>query len=282
MHVVLQLLALSYVAFFTPAIGKKVEARQNCASNYSKCNPSGATATSTPDIGEDLSSMYQDLLNSISTVKQSKRSVEHEIGYKEKRASSPGFCCAVGTACLLLQQFNTPLCYDKFTTNYLLPDTSYGNVASGDYETPDGGKINLLSGDYTQGDGTPGNIYSAPDAPSKPNTATLSIPTVFTGTGVGSAIAVTSLGEEATYTTTIPGTTIQPTTVPASTESAPSITTLPPSTVPGTTIAPITTVVTTHLPPGVVKSGASSFLVNRRALVMGFGAVASLTFIFTP
>ena len=114
---------------------------------------------------------------------------------------------------------------------------------------------NLISGNYTIKGGTSGNIYGSP-SPSKPNTATLVIPTQYTSSGSGSAIPVTALGQEVTYTTTIPGTTVPPSILPATMTSAivsagstigTVTTTEPASTIPGTTVAPQVSTVTTRL-----------------------------------
>ncbi len=67
-------------------------ARQNCADNYSKCSPSGATATDTPPVGSALSSLYVDILNSISGVKM-KRDMEEIADVLQVRASSNPVCC---------------------------------------------------------------------------------------------------------------------------------------------------------------------------------------------
>ncbi|KAK5135417.1 hypothetical protein LTR04_004609, partial [Oleoguttula sp. CCFEE 6159] len=82
---------------------------------------------------------------------------------------------------------------DKFTTNYFLPDGSYGQIASGAFTSADGSTANLLTGDYTS-NSTSGNVYSASPA-DKPNTSTLSIPPQWTSSGVGSAIPITNLAQ---------------------------------------------------------------------------------------
>lgn len=125
---------------------------------------------------------------------------------------------------------------------------------TGNYTASDG-VANLLSGEYTLSDGTHGNIYGSPSSPSKPDTATLTVPTQFTAAGVGSAIPVSALGEWSVYTTTIPGTTISPSTVPAQTlppsvvsdRTVEAATTKPATTIPGTTISPVTSVVSTFI-----------------------------------
>jgi hypothetical protein len=113
-----------------------------------------------------------------------------------------------------------PFCYDRFTTNYFLPDGSYGTVVGGEYTSAAGDVANLETGDYTLIGGQTGNIYSNNPA-AKPNLVTLPLPSQFTAAGVGTAIPASALGGKitVTYTTTIPGSiilgsTISPTTLP--------------------------------------------------------------------
>ncbi|KAL6707834.1 hypothetical protein ACN47E_003734 [Coniothyrium glycines] len=205
------------------------------------CQPQGASGTRPPAVGSDLSSLYINVLASVKGISfgSSKRTVVDR---------DSGFCCRKSLDCVNVQSLNVPICYDKFTTNFIFPDGSYGSLTTGEY-TSDGANVNLVSGDYTQGD-QKGNIYSS-DPSAKPNTATLSIPPQFTGTGVGGAIPVTELGSIIVYTTTIPGTTFTaPTTVPQTVKVATVggvtvYTTISPATISApTTIAPLTSVVT--------------------------------------
>ena len=98
---------------------------------------------------------------------------------------------------------------DHFTTNFILPDGSYGTLDNGTYHSVDGFIIDFLSGSYTSGTVT-GNIYASS---SPPNPADLPIPTPYTASGVGSAIPVTALGNLVTYTDVVHGTTVAPTIV---------------------------------------------------------------------
>ncbi|KAF2147213.1 uncharacterized protein K452DRAFT_211951, partial [Aplosporella prunicola CBS 121167] len=200
-------------------------------SGLQACNPSGATSSALPKTGSELSSLYTSLLSSVKGQSFSVKQTQDG----DDSSDSGSFCCAQGTSCLTLADFSIPFCYDKFTTNYIFPDGSSGNIVSGNYNRTDGSSVNLLTGDYTD-NGTSGNIYSS-DAADKPNTATLSIPPLYTASGVGSAIPISALGTIVVYTTTVPETTIQPTTIPASTVKA--------LTVSGTTIAGSTTVTPT-------------------------------------
>lgn len=193
------------------------------------CKPQGATGTSQPS---DLSSLYLDILTSVKDIKFQKRTLD-------ARADS-GFCCRASLDCVNVQNINVAMCYDKFTTNYAFPDGSYGSLTTGEFNS--GGKaVNLLSDN---------NVYSA-NPSAKPNTATLSIPPQFTGTGIGSAVPAGQLGSIIVFTTTIPGTTYSaPTTLPGTvlvkTVSGQVVSeSVGPSTITGaTTLAPQTTVMT--------------------------------------
>ncbi|MCJ1260777.1 hypothetical protein MMC22_000640 [Lobaria immixta] len=280
----------------TIANAVQLEVRDDCDGSFSLCSPNGASSTDTPAVGDKLSSLFVDLVSSVQGVKKDKRNVEHLHPLLHVRSSSVTFCCATGTSCLLLKDFNLPFCYDKFTTNFLLPGGASGTIVTGNYTSPNGDVANLISGDYTLANGLQGNIYgSASDAP-KPNTATLTLPTQYTAAGVGSAIPLTGLGKEITYTTTIPGTTIKPTTIPGVTE-APSLiggstvapgTTSPATTIPGTTIPDKTLTVTTQVPNspstsnGATSSssgGAANFVIPAITLLLG---VAGFSILISP
>ncbi len=104
-------------------------ARQDCTNNYSKCSPPGATATNTPSIGNGLSSLYVNILDSIGGVKVKARDVEGLPQGLQPRASSNSVCCMLrkqhytyqrvayrcsgvqGTLCLLVHDLNLPFCY---------------------------------------------------------------------------------------------------------------------------------------------------------------------------
>ena len=111
------------------------------------------------------------------------------------------------------------------------------------------------------------NIYGLPSLPSKPNTATLDMPTQYTASGSISVIPVTAIGQEITYTTVIPGATIPPSIVSAVTAIATTadespttiVSTEAESTIPGSTIAPHTSTVTTRVvTPSATAKGLAS------------------------
>ncbi|OQV03766.1 hypothetical protein CLAIMM_08768 isoform 2 [Cladophialophora immunda] len=86
---------------------------------------------------------------------------------------------------------------DRFTTDYYLPDGSYGSISSGNYTTPNGDYANLITGSYRLANGQTGNIYQG-DTLEEPNTSTLPMPTPWTSKGVGSAIPASEVGAQPT------------------------------------------------------------------------------------
>jgi len=250
-------------------------AAPDCAAGYSICSPPGATSTNTPTIGTlDFQHLFTNTIQSY--LPSNKRSNDASSSSPELLSASasapaPAFlCCNALLSCLLMSTTNIPFCYDRFTTNYFLPDGSYGTVVGGAYTSRNGDVANLETGEYTLIDGQRGNIY--PSGVEKPDIATLPLPTQFTGTGIGSAVPASSLGREITptYTIMLPGitrtaTTIEPettislvqetilipTVVSGSTVAATSISTLtvpvviPGTTIAGTTIGGMATTVTT-------------------------------------
>jgi len=172
---------------------------------------------------------------------------------------------------------STYMVQDKFTTNYFLPGGAYGQIVSGNYTTS-GGQANLLTGNYTLNDGTSGKI-------AQPNTATLTLPTQYTASGVGSAIPVSALGEWTTYTTTIPGSTIPATTspahvIPASVVSGSTVapaTTEPAMTLAATTVPPITSVVTTKVAQATSSQKSAAGTIGKKGAVL-FESVLCVSF----
>ncbi|KAL8673631.1 MAG: hypothetical protein Q9168_001937 [Polycauliona sp. 1 TL-2023] len=261
---------VAFLAIVATSGSVRLEPRASCSDKYSKCNPKGADATVPPAIGTDLASLYADLVNSVNGPAKLRRDftpARDVPSVLEPRASA-NLCCADGTQCRLLQNLKLPFCYDNYTTNYFLPGGSTGQIVSGSYSAGTG-QANLINGDFTLTDGTKGNVYGSEDSPSKPDTAALPIPTQYTASGPNTVLAATALGQVATVTTTIPGTTVEPSLVPEST-IPPSVsgdstvepaTTVSASTAPGTTVAPKTSTYTTTVAgaaPTGNKSGAAS------------------------
>lgn len=86
-----------------------------------------------------------------------------------------------------------PTHQDRFTTNYFFADGSYGSITTGNYTTPAGDHANLITGDYECANGQSGNIYQGQTIV-EPNTTTLTVPTPWTSSGVGSAIPASAVG----------------------------------------------------------------------------------------
>ncbi|KAG9206662.1 hypothetical protein G6514_003501 [Epicoccum nigrum] len=247
-------LALAATAAATP--GSPIQALEAQASNDNPCEPcqpSGATGTDPPSLDSgSMSTLYINVLESVKSINFKKRGLT-------TRADS-GFCCLASLNCVNVQTFNIPVCYDKFTTNFQFADGSHGSLRPGDYysKADNDTRINLLNGTYSGGD-----IYTAHEQ-DRPNTATLSIPPQYTGTGIGGAVPASELGSVVVYTTTIPGTTFTaPTTVPETVRTATVngivlSTTVPPQTITqATTVAPSTTVITAQVPESTSSKGAA-------------------------
>ncbi|TVY41850.1 hypothetical protein LOCC1_G004837 [Lachnellula occidentalis] len=200
------LAALVVFSIALPSLGATA-----CPTGLSLCSPPGATNSHTPQIGSpDFENLYIDLLHS--SLPPSKRSRAEE--------GTASLCCITSLSCLAMPTLALPFCYDKFTTNFFLPDTSFGTLNLGTYTSRLGDFANLKTGDYTLTNGTKGNIYSA-NPSAKPDTSTLAIPTQFTAAGVGPVIPASALGGEVTitYVTTLPDSIVPATTTPPSTIS---------------------------------------------------------------
>ncbi|KAI9851608.1 MAG: hypothetical protein M1838_003202 [Thelocarpon superellum] len=168
-------------------------AKQACQSTYTPCVPPGENPVAYKSVVQQSQHLLKDLLHSLPELSAEKRGVDEVSGGLGVRDVSIPFCCAEGTQCLLLSEYLVPFCYDKFTTNFFLPDASFGNLATGIYTRADGTSGNLITGDYRLPNGTTGNIYAADEA-DRPNPAMLTLPTPWTSSGVGSAIAASTLG----------------------------------------------------------------------------------------
>src|SRR6266536_5836915 len=205
------LLATTVIATPSPS---NADARQECGAGFTICAPPGATSETTPKIGDaQFKDLFVDIVNSNLPSSNSKRSPSLSA------RSSASLCCISSLSCLTMANLAIPLCYDKFTTNYFLPDNSYGTVVGGAYTASNGDVANLETGDYTLANGQTGNIYS--NNPSeKPSTASLSIPSQYTASGVDPEITASGLSGAVTKTciitlpgSTVPATTVQPTTI---------------------------------------------------------------------
>jgi len=206
-----QFLLLALCASSGVASSPTLSSIDSCESGYTLCAPPDATTTTTPQIGDSsMQDLYVDILSS---------SLPHfKLARSLAGRGSASVCCISSLTCLTMSSLSIPFCYDKFTTNYFLPDGSYGTLAGGHYTSYTGDEANLQSGNYTLENGTTGNIYGSDEA-KKPNTATLAIPSQYTAAGIGSAIPASALGGmiTLTITTTLAASTQFPSTIPAST-----------------------------------------------------------------
>jgi hypothetical protein len=94
------------------------QAGGTCQDGFTLCTPPGATSDITPQIGSpEFLGLFVDIV--LSSLPASKRS------------SSPGtasLCCTSSLSCLCMVNLDIPFCFDRFTTDYYLPDGSYGTV----------------------------------------------------------------------------------------------------------------------------------------------------------
>ncbi|OAP63359.1 hypothetical protein AYL99_02586 [Fonsecaea erecta] len=174
--------------------------RQSCGSGYDLCSPDGASTRDVPEIGPGMARLYLCLIQTVDPQPAPVHIVssdEHTAPAHRARDPPGSLCCAATTQCLLVLSYNVPVCWDKFTTNYYLPDGSYGSITSGNYTTPNGDYANLITGTYRLANGQTGNIYQG-DTLEEPNTSTLLMPTPWTSKGVGSAIPASDLGAQLT------------------------------------------------------------------------------------
>ncbi|PQE20120.1 hypothetical protein CJF30_00001418 [Rutstroemia sp. NJR-2017a BBW] len=210
--------SIALLASLAAASPSSLSASGGCQQGYTLCSPSGASNSNTPEIGDpDFTHLYEDIILSNLPTFTSRKRTSFPSSLNPRASAS--LCCISSLACLTMHNLNLPFCYDQFTTNYFLPDNSYGTLVGGSYTSSSGAHADLASGNFTKADGTTGNIYSA-DPGSAPNTATLPIPSQYTASGVGSAIPASALGGvTVTYTTTYSASTVLGTTVQGTTAS---------------------------------------------------------------
>ena len=121
------LLLLSYAHVITS--DSVLQARADCNTGYTTCSPNGAATTNEPPVGSALSTMYVDVVNSVSSKGKQARDLEDEFAVLQTRAAGGSLCCKStlirqtiehlliqfqgtdGTQCLLLQDYNLPFCY---------------------------------------------------------------------------------------------------------------------------------------------------------------------------
>ncbi|KAK7513073.1 hypothetical protein IWZ03DRAFT_45052 [Phyllosticta citriasiana] len=268
--------------------------RATCGKNMQVCSPSGATTSHLPSLGPDLSSLYVDLLSTVDGVHfAAKRHAnsDDDDDNDDDKDETVAFCCSAATSCLLLSSSTCPgkipICYDKYTTNFVLPDGTTGTIAAGTLNLPDGSSADLFSGAYTNASThISGNLYTssssspggesfshsnhnaaAAAAADKPNTATLSIPPVYTAAGVGSAIPISALGTLVTSVATSVETLVSQATLPPTTRAAAE------TDAAGSTVAPATTrSAETVIPTTVLSTHASTVTTEEPAAATGSGA----------
>ncbi|KAK5955210.1 hypothetical protein OHC33_003890 [Knufia fluminis] len=225
---------------------------QDCTANFKVCAPPDATSNSLGPIGSSWANLYMDIVKVVNDYDldddpPTTTTVDPNGPARREQA----FC---------FPEYKIPMCWDKYTTNVYFPDGTFGNVNNASFNTSAGDTIDMVYGDYTLKDGTKGNIYDDNAMSSmKPDTSTLSLPSPWTSSGVGSAIPATGLGTTASLsigTTILPATTEAPSTGGSITLIAtmtgcgncpPYNSTIPGPTQPGTTRLASTSVFTTGI-----------------------------------
>jgi hypothetical protein len=111
----------TFMAATTFIFAMRSQAGDSCASGFTICIPPGATSNSAPQIGTPaFQGLFEDILFS---------SLPSSIK-RDSYSGTASLCCRTSLSCVLMVNLNIPFCYDKFTTNYFLPDGSYGTVVS--------------------------------------------------------------------------------------------------------------------------------------------------------
>ncbi|ERF74529.1 hypothetical protein EPUS_08940 [Endocarpon pusillum Z07020] len=206
MDSVTRLLVLTVVLLLTKTTAVGIVQREPCPENYKPCSLPGVSKSSVPVVDNSLSGLYVDLVSSVKP-----QPVIRDLGanqvHHQARDMSVSICCAEGIECRQLNVWDLPFCWDRFTTNFFLPDGSYGNLFTGYYNSASGAIANLVSGDIALPNGRTANIYS--DAPqARPVTSLLAVPTPWTSKGLGTAIPNSELGAAPSYAATPAETTL--------------------------------------------------------------------------
>lgn len=117
----LHLLRSLFIATTALIVTSHGQDADSCTSGFTFCAPVGATSETTPQIGSPaFQTLFVDIVLS-SLPSSSKRS-------SSSSSLSASLCCRSLLSCLLMVDLEIPFCYDKFTTDYYLPDGSYGLV----------------------------------------------------------------------------------------------------------------------------------------------------------
>lgn len=120
----LHILRFVFIASTAFIFASRSQASDNCVSGFTVCVPVGASCETTPQIGTSaFQGLFADIV--LSSLPSSGSSSKSSLS-----ASSASLCCRTSLSCVLMANLEIPFCYDRFTTNYFLPDGSYGTVAS--------------------------------------------------------------------------------------------------------------------------------------------------------
>lgn len=70
-----------------------LQARGDCSSSYTVCNPKGAATTNEPPVGTGISSLFVDVVDTLDSANLAKREAGQDSGIIETRASGGSLCC---------------------------------------------------------------------------------------------------------------------------------------------------------------------------------------------
>lgn len=117
----LYLLRFAFIATTSFILAAHGQTGVSCTSGFTLCAPAGATSETTPRIGTPaFQNLFVDIVFS-SLPSSSKKSLTSP-------SSPASLCCRTLLSCVLMINLEIPFCYDQFTTDYFLPDGSYGTV----------------------------------------------------------------------------------------------------------------------------------------------------------
>ena len=70
-----------------------LEARDACNTDYTLCDPKGASTSDEPPISSALSSLFIDVVNTVDNNKNKKRNLAHDTERLKPRLLGGGLCC---------------------------------------------------------------------------------------------------------------------------------------------------------------------------------------------
>lgn len=87
-----RLLVTSLFYAFVVGHYAKLSPRDDCHDSFTRCAPDGASTSNAPAVGDSLSGLYVDILNTINKVQNTKRDEEEPLNLRS-RDSGGSVCC---------------------------------------------------------------------------------------------------------------------------------------------------------------------------------------------